>query len=279
MSETTIPLAPGEYLGRIIRRETVGGVVLAETAYSPNARLAPHRHEGLSFFLTTRAQFHVRSGSVDATLAAGSATVDPPGHVHGGAFIGRAPSGFNVELTPAWAAQWHVDIEALGSATTFDTAASAVPTLLSRLRYEHRSDDPVRHLAIQGLSLELVVALARGCRKDRGHNARLEAEADRVEEMLRSASTVPDWASLSRAAGASPAALARAFRSRFGCTPAMYVRRIRVAAAATALAKTSYALSRVALDAGFYDQAHFARTFRRAFGVTPSLYRRTMRGV
>ncbi|MEO8620489.1 MAG: hypothetical protein ABI625_05450 [bacterium] len=37
MTETAIPLAPGEYLGRIVRREVVAGVVLADTQYAPHA--------------------------------------------------------------------------------------------------------------------------------------------------------------------------------------------------------------------------------------------------
>jgi len=33
-------------------------------------------------------------------------------------------------------------------------------------------------------------------------------------------------------------------------------------------------LSRVALDCGMYDQAHFARVFRKVVGISPSLWRR-----
>jgi AraC family transcriptional regulator len=39
------------------------------------------------------------------------------------------------------------------------------------------------------------------------------------------------------------------------------------------LATTDCSLASIALDTGFYDQAHLTRTFKRLEGVTPGTYR------
>jgi AraC-like DNA-binding protein len=54
-----------------------------------------------------------------------------------------------------------------------------------------------------------------------------------------------------------------------------YLRAVRVAHVQRALARPAR-LAEVALDAGFYDQAHMTRVFARALGTTPGEYRRTV---
>lgn len=76
----------------------------------------------------------------------------------------------------------------------------------------------------------------------------------------------------------NPVYLARAFRKRYGCLPAEYVRRLRVEAASEALARSGRPLAQVALEAGFTDQSHFSRQFRRLTGMSPGRYRACQRG-
>jgi AraC family transcriptional regulator len=88
---------------------------------------------------------------------------------------------------------------------------------------------------------------------------------------------LPDMAGLGRQAGVHAVHLARVFRRYHGCTIGTYVRRLRVLSAAVALATTDQPLARVALTAGFADQAHFCRAFKRETAVTPLAYRRRLR--
>jgi len=68
---------------------------------------------------------------------------------------------------------------------------------------------------------------------------------------------------------------ARAFRERFGESPAAFRRRLTLERAAWALRQTGEGVTDVALDAGFESLEAFTRAFRRAYGVSPSLFRRS----
>ena len=64
----------------------------------------------------------------------------------------------------------------------------------------------------------------------------------------------------------------RAFRRRFGMTPAAYRVAHRLARARAQL-KQGSTVADVAYAARFADQSHFGRLFRRAYGATPAAYR------
>lgn len=78
---------------------------------------------------------------------------------------------------------------------------------------------------------------------------------------------------LADAADVSPSSVGRAFRKVHDTSPWRYVMRQRVEHAEQLLTNTSRSLAAIALDAGFYDQAHLTRTFKRFTGETPGEYR------
>jgi AraC-like DNA-binding protein len=72
----------------------------------------------------------------------------------------------------------------------------------------------------------------------------------------------------------SPAHFSRTFRNSFGCSPLEYVTRRRMERAQGLMLSTDAPLSRIALDCGLADQAHFSRLFRRVAGESPRAWRR-----
>lgn len=82
-----------------------------------------------------------------------------------------------------------------------------------------------------------------------------------------------DLDQLADAAHVSPSSLGRAFRDVLDTTPWRYVMRRRIDHAKRLLADTDRPLADIALDAGFYDQAHFSRTFKRFTSTTPGTFR------
>ena len=74
--------------------------------------------------------------------------------------------------------------------------------------------------------------------------------------------------------GVSQRQLERTFRSHVGLTPKTLARLARLRRARLALKLTrDRKLVDVALDAGYFDQAHFTRDFRELVGMTPGRYR------
>ena len=84
-------------------------------------------------------------------------------------------------------------------------------------------------------------------------------------------------AQLARMAGCSEAHLSRSFRTHLGQTPSQWILGLRVRRAASLLETTTYAISEVALMAGFENLSNFHRHFRAETGLTPLAYRQHKR--
>ncbi len=82
---------------------------------------------------------------------------------------------------------------------------------------------------------------------------------------------------LARMAGCSEAHLCRSFRAHLGQTPSQWILGLRVRRAASLLETTTYAISEVALMAGFENLSNFHRRFRAETGLTPLAYREQKR--
>jgi AraC-like DNA-binding protein len=78
-------------------------------------------------------------------------------------------------------------------------------------------------------------------------------------------------ARLARLGGRSPRHLQRVFRERVGVGPKMFCRIVRFKNALRSLGRQPRPdLLQVALEAGYYDQAHFIHEFDRFYGSSPS---------
>jgi AraC family transcriptional regulator len=82
---------------------------------------------------------------------------------------------------------------------------------------------------------------------------------------------------LSLVAHRSIAHFSRAFKNAFGEPPHAYVVRRRLEAATHLMLTSAEPLSKIALCAGFSDQAHLSKVFKRAFGDSPASWRRERR--
>jgi AraC family transcriptional regulator len=168
-------------------------------------------------------------------------------------------------------------IEPAGSAVLAQPGwwrAPRLATLGRGIARELAVADDAAALALEGLTLELLSALVR-----RGQESARPGPPPpwlrRVREALddRYHERALRIGDLAEAAGVDPAHLARAFRAHYGTTAGAYLREIRVRRAADALARSSAALSQIALDSGFADQSHFTRVFTAIHGLTPRHWR------
>ncbi len=78
---------------------------------------------------------------------------------------------------------------------------------------------------------------------------------------------------LAQEAGIHPVHLARVFRRSFGRTAGQLLRDRQFERACDRLQLGRDSIAQIALDIGFYDQAHFSRFFSRRSGSSPGRYR------
>jgi AraC family transcriptional regulator len=145
----------------------------------------------------------------------------------------------------------------------------------ARLHKEFAAPDAASPLAVEALTVELLVEVARrsmvGSRRPPAWMARaIDVLHSRFQERL-------DLTTLASIAGVHPVHFAREFRRHHRCTPGDYVRSLRVDSAARALSGTDAPLVEIATAAGFADQSHFCRVFKRHLGMSPSEFRRAHR--
>lgn len=77
--------------------------------------------------------------------------------------------------------------------------------------------------------------------------------------------------------GLSVSQLNRRFRAKHQIPPSEYWQRVRVYQASRLLMETQFTVGEVALQCGFYDQAHLNRTFRKWMQMTPTEFRQLVR--
>jgi AraC-like DNA-binding protein len=92
-----------------------------------------------------------------------------------------------------------------------------------------------------------------------------------IEEHLDGTLKNADFAIL---AGLSESRFCRAFKDSFGDSPHRYILRLRIERARRLLLTTNLSLSRIGIDCGLSDQAHFCRLFRKFQGESPGEFRR-----
>ena len=124
-------------------------------------------------------------------------------------------------------------------------------------------------IALAGISRDLDTPAARG--------GELGALAGVLDTLRRDCAQPLRIEELARKTGLSLSQFGRRVRGITGLTPRQLLTKSRIEAAARALRESEAALSAIAFDCGFYDQAAFSRQFRSATGLTPGEYRRAFR--
>lgn len=99
-----------------------------------------------------------------------------------------------------------------------------------------------------------------------------ETKLEQVRQLLERADEIPTLQALAKAASLSPSHLQRAFRRRYGMSPAEYHRARRFGQLKTALRKGA-AVSDAVYDAGFGSGSRVYEHSDRLLGMTPASYR------
>jgi AraC family transcriptional regulator len=253
-------------------RIDAGGLRLVVAEYAPGERMDAHWHDVTTLGMVLRGgvEEDVRGREHQAT--AGGFVVKPAGTVHANRFGPAGARMASIGLRPGFRPWEHGRVRALEGWRWVD--GGPAPRALWRLLRTARGEPLLGEQLLADGFWEMMDAL-----EDDGAAAGPPADAPpwlrRVRDRLHDErEAAPRVRALAEAAGVHPVYLARAFRRAYGVPVTEYARRLRVRAAADRVASTGVPLARVALDAGFADQAHLTRELRRETGLTPGALRR-----
>lgn len=266
----TTPPVPVTMGARAARESEYGPFRFTAAAFPAGEVLERHTHERVTFAVMLDGGFDLLIGGRRLACPAGTVFTEPAGETHENR-IGTG--GARVLVT-----QPAPDVEFPAPCTRLLDRVShleneAISRIARRLARELREPDEVTPLESQALALEMLATAAR-LELTRARQAAPPAWVRRVEELIhdrfRESVTIDE---LAGEAGVHPAHLTRVFRERHGTSPGRYLRKLRLVWAAERLTASREPISRIALQAGFADQAHFTRAFRRHWGVPPGRYR------
>lgn len=194
----------------------------------------------------------------------------PPGEIHANRFY-TGMRTFQIMATAPW-------LERLGQATIplhipVEFQRGLPVWLATRLYREFLHSDELSPLVMEGLMLELMVAMSRDAAA--GAETSLPLWLREAQELLHAHFT--DKLSLDTLAGTlgvHPAHLTRAFRQHYHMTIGDYVRGLRIEAACRLLTTSEIPIAQLALELGFADQGHFSRIFKSCMGSSPAAFRK-----
>ena len=261
------------YCHGVVRRlRHVGQLTLAETEHASRASAPSHTHASSSLCLVLEGGFVERVGATRRDGAAGSVLFQPRNEPHSRQFRAGINRCFIVELGPRLSAS--AEARGLAGPCAAISTERRVSWLAIRLYEEFCRTDAESALAIDGLASAVLAQLIRlvsaGKPDEDSRPPWLPALMDLLEQRYLAPIRL---AELSARVGVHPKIMSRAFRRSVGVTLTAYVRRRRIDWACERLIATELPLSRIAMEAGFTDQAHFARLFKQATGLTPRAFR------
>lgn len=261
---------------RIVRQERLSGITLCEAACAKQTAIPSHSHDEAHLTFILEGACNERYMDRARDLIPFSATYFHPGESHTLQITKSLFRSFDIEFDPRWQARL-LD-RPLHPRALLHSQSQSIVLLLSRLYKEFIERDDLSHLAIEGLALEVLAELSRASINN--IEKRLPRWLRRVIEMIQEEYARPlTLDELARSANVHPSHLAIVFREHQRCTPAQYIRLLRVERAIELMRDKDTSLADISLMAGFCDQSHFTRVFKRITGLTPARFRQLNPGV
>lgn len=262
---------------RLWRVDILGGLELLRARYV-EFTFSPHTHEEFMIAVTEGGTALPRYRGGAHIHRPGDVLVLNPGEVHGGGPAHGAIWRYRAFYAPGALLQRAAQ-ELTGVVRGLPQFAEDVvrdPYVAGMLRQAHTTlEEPNSVLERESRLLEALASLVTRHAVDKLPTHRIGSEHRAVKRAREYLETLPSenvsLERLAREASLSPFHLCRVFRQTIGLPPHAYQTLMRVCLAKTLLAK-GVSISQVAVEVGFYDQAHLTRHFKHIFGVTPGQY-------
>jgi len=264
-------LTAAHTFGNVVRGRELGGLSVEEVVMPAGLVVPEHGHEGAQLYFLLEGEYAETAGGARHELRPGGAWFRPPRQAHRNEVLGDDAA---LVLIVTVDASRCAELSAGSPARALPSAV--LDELRGELRRELRSCDDSAAMALEGWALLLLSRTARllGGDERAGRPEWLRDARSHLDASFRGPVSLAGAAAL---VGVHPATLAAAFRREFGTSVGEYVRELRLASARHQLSGSRRPVGEIALDCGFYDQAHLGRCFRRRFGTSPSAFRAAAR--
>lgn len=255
------------------RQVETGRFRVSDALFPPRLHIPSHYHDRAVLSVVIGGRFLQTLPGRSCDCPPGGVIVKPPGVVHVDRWYDSTSHHLIVEADPG-------AFEQLGACAalmeeTRHVVSPAAEGLARRIVRELAGDDPARELAVEALTLELMVRILRGLDTRHAHRdppGWLERVRQLLHDRFREKLGLDE---LAGEAGVHPTHLSRTFAEHFPVGVTGYLRQLRLESARRELADTDDAISRIAHRNGFADQSHLTRALKKATGLTPAVYRRT----
>jgi AraC family transcriptional regulator len=265
-------LAQNNFYGQTVKRRQAAGFSLSETHYTPGLKLSRHSHESPYFGFILCGAYSESYGQRVRACQPSMLIYHPAGELHAQRFDRTAVRLFRIEVNNERLQDMSQADFCLESPA--DSRSGLVNSIAHKLYQEFCAPDAASRLAIEGLALELIAAVARLSNRRDNTSSYPPLWLTQAHELIKSRFAEPlTLSEMARAVGVHPVTLAREFRRYYRSTIGEMARRERIEFACREILKPDAKLADVAISAGFYDQSHFAKTFKQIIGLTPAQYR------
>jgi len=246
----------------LLSRE-LGGLCVSEVAMPAGLHLDRHAHPSGQLVFVLEGSYTEVWDRQRLRLQSGSILFRPPDKPHA--------NDFGDDEVLALVVSYHPERFAdLASKAGPVRPAALVTDLRPRIRLELERGDAASRTALEGLALLLRARMERWPERERRPEWLVEA----LRFIERHHAEPISLAAVAAAAGRHRTTVAAGFRACLGRSVGETIRQARVRKALTAIRGSDRPLSDIAVECGFFDQAHMGRWIQRATGRTPGEIRR-----
>jgi AraC family transcriptional regulator len=272
-------VSPAHSFGRVLRGRDLPGLSVEEVLMPRGVALDEHGHTQAQICFVLEGEYWETARGRAWRLAPGAIWFRPPGEIHANVV---ATDQDALTLLVSFASERFMRLERLHPDPCLLRGA-LLGELRSEMIGELRRGGAGAELALEGWALLLLSQSERVLGGAAGARARPDSAADApppgwlddaVQLVEESYCNPISLATVASQIGVHPATLAAAFRRYRRISVGELIRELRLRHARRALSGSRAPIKQIAVDAGFYDQAHLGRCFKRRFGISPAALRR-----
>lgn len=248
------------------------GLLLTKTVFTSGRKLPGHSHQNPYISIPVKGEYKEEVEGEEHLVTPGVYILHPINEVHKNQIGPKGAVILNLELpSEFWVGK---KLEGLKPLVRCQEKNEQILDLARRISALVDDKKQGSRLALEGLSLQILDIILGG-QSDGPSQGEVMEEVDHFirENYLKEVSVQ----SISKQFEVPSERLARLFRQTYGESIPDRITRLRLQLASRLLLETEKKLAEIAIEVGFFDQAHFSKVFKKKRGISPGKFRRQNR--